>query len=290
MKQHLRATLWLLQVAVATAASVLAQDLEVFELETLIDPAILEVDGKDEKLFYTFQLRSGLIQDFQSRTQFVRDDFAFVDLTSSIVYKKYQGTVRATGFENSDEHAHRRLEVQFGRYFAPSTLAQERVLDENPEEPAVLISRVQVSFSREWDSQDFARDTIGLDIHTGEVTLGNVDFVGHFTYALREEGPEPESSPEHYLSLGARTVNNPIGKKASFDIGMGIGGEHVGGKSRFGSLRLELRVAHKLGFQEGKIYAVYAPAYQIGNRDGSSRPNHELALYLHFPIFSKIFG
>ncbi|HEX5718564.1 MAG TPA: hypothetical protein VF179_20555 [Thermoanaerobaculia bacterium] len=281
-----------LALAVTLTGPAEAQDLEVFELETFVDPSVLTLPGEDgqEPLHLTFlaaYLRTGISHDFQYRSEYLSSRVGLVDLIGTVVRRRLQFTGRWTGYgyDRPDSGTAGRAEAQLGYYFiSPSP--------EGPS-PSPHITRLQVSVARATTSRSLGGTTFGIDLDTS--VMAPYDVVGGLSYAYYRPDRycDPECTDEntqgtHFASMDVRTETWEHGKKFGFDMGMGTGLSYQGDQIRWNTLRLEFRFKKRLYQDRWSIYGVYAPAYRLDGAVPGTRVNHEASLFLHLRAWSTL--
>lgn len=281
------------------------QDLEVFEMETFLDPTLLEIELEDDETHYlatlVSQARLGWAREYQYRTDFTDAPLLFAELSTSYVYRRNQVTLRLLGLsglesdEGLEDEDASRIELQYGRYFVGQDLLGKPIF-----------YRLQVSWSDQSDRREASGTTWGLDL---DYALEDVSVVGSLSYAYREPGAIErlvevmdgevtafrrelvDRSAEHYLSYDVRTLLWDPQESFNIDIGMGIGGFHRNGQTKWGTARAELsmqwRPWNKAPFH--RFHFVYAPAYQLQTPDRGERFNQEISVFFHAPLGTRIF-
>lgn len=291
MTSHRIVLLFALASTLAVPAA--AQDLEVFELETFIDPTLLTIPGEDgqEPLHLTFlaaYLRTGISYDFQYRSEYLLSQIGLVDVIGTVVRKRLQFSGRWTGYTSYDHPQSGiagRAEAQIGYYFvSPSP--------EGPS-PSPHITRLQLSVARATTSRSLGGTTFGVDLDTS--TMAPYDIVGGLSYAYYR--PDRDCDPEctdrdtqgtHFASLDVRTETWEPGKKFGFDLGMGTGLSYQGGQIRWNTLRFEFRLKKRLYQDRWSLYGVYAPAYRLDGAVPGTRFNQEVSVFLHLRAWSTL--
>ncbi len=282
----------LLSLAAMLTGPAAAQDLEVFELETFIDPTLLTIPGEDgqEPLHLTFlatYLRTGISQDFQYRSEYLSSRIGLVDVIGTFVRDRLQLTGRWTGYnyERSGSGTAGRAEAQLGYYF----------VSPSPEGPSASphITRVQLSLARTTSSRPLGGTTFGIDLDTA--AIAPYDVVGGLSYAYYRPDREcdlgctdRDTEGIHFVSADIRTETWEPGKKFGFDLGMGTGLSYQGDQIRWDTLRFEFRLKKRLYQDRWSIYGVYAPAYRLDGAVPGTRVNHEASLFLHLRGWSTL--
>jgi hypothetical protein len=270
-------------------ASAAAQDLEVFDLETFLDPDILTVtdeSGQHDLAFFAAYLRTGYSQHFQYRSEYLRSGVASVDATGTFIYRRVQLTGRFTGlgYEQSGAGVARRAEARIGYYLVPHSPADSSDFP--------TITRLQFLVARTTTARQLGGTVLGADVDVS--ALASYDLVGGLSYAYyrpdrecRRTCTDEDTEPTQYLSANLRTETWELGERLGVDLGAGTGISYHRQELRWDTLRLELRAKKSSPKDRWAIYAVYAPAYQLDGGVGGTRLNHEVSLFLHRRLWSR---
>lgn len=283
---------WLiLLLAAMLAGSAAAQDLEVFELETFIDPSVLSIpaeDGETQQLtFLAAYVRAGVSQDFQYRSDYLMSRIGLIDVVGTMVYDRLQVTGRWTGYnyDRRESETAGRVEAQIGYYF----------ISPSPEGPSASphITRLQLSVARANTARLLGGTTFGVDLDAA--SIAPYDIVGGLSYAYYrpDRGCDfgctaKDTKGSHFLSADIRSETWEPGKRFGFDLGMGVGASYLDDQFRFDTLRMELRFKKRIYQDQWAVYGVYAPAYRLDGAVSGRKLNQEVSLFLHVRAWSTL--
>jgi hypothetical protein len=264
------------------AGPVAAQDLEVFELDTFLDPTTFRVeDAHGEPLDLTYlaaYLRSGVAQHFQYRSEYVRSEVAFVDLVGTLVRRRLQLVGRWTGYDlNRSGLRAGRAEAQIGYYFVSPTPGDST--------PGVDLSRLQLSLAHSTASTPTGGTTLGID---WDFSPTPYDVVGGLSYSYFRPDQGCGQGCSQALSFNIRTRIWKPSESFGFDLGLGSGMIRREGVTRADTFRTEFRGKWRTPKERATVYGVYAPAYRLGGGVGGSRTNHEVSVFLHLRLGSLL--
>jgi len=281
----------ILVLAVILATPAAAQDLEVFELETFIDPSVLSIPGEDGETqhltFLAAYVRAGVSEDFQYRSEYLSSRIGLVDVIGTLVHDRLQVTGRWTGYnyDRPNSETAGRAEAQIGYYF----------VSPSPEGPSASphITRVQLSVARATTAPLLGGTTFGIDLDAA--SIAPYDIVGGVSYAYYRPDrgcdlgcTDRSTKGRHFASADIRSDTWEPGKRFGFDLGMGIGASYQDDQFRFDTLRMELRFKKRIYQDRWSIYGVYAPAYRLDGAVSGGRVNHEVSLFLHVRVWSTL--
>ncbi len=286
------------------------QNLEAFDVETIVDPLALKLerDGGDVWLdFFGTYVQTGYSEDFQAGTRFSKTGVTFVDWLSTYVHRNLQVSGRVTGFRESVSgiSGPLRLELVAGRYIdVDGVRSSEADLEAEP------IKRLQFSIVRDLGHDAVDRSTLNLmyelmspaDTTSRSLLSPPFDTIVRCRLAYAESAryrptqrpgrdtpPWVELPEEYQLSLEARSRTAPGWVGLTVDGGFGLGARYSRGGTRLATGRVEIRVERRVLQDRLRIIGVYAPAYQFDTSFLEERWNHELTLYLHMPMLTKAF-
>ena len=300
-----RALPLLLALAAAIPAGAGAQGLEVFEIETFVDPNSLwiplENGGRQDFSFVAAYYRFGYANDYQYRSRFTESGVPFSDLTATYVRGRNQLTGRWIELGDMPGGDGRRFEARLGRYWTETDSGttgdvaetDEEEAEDEEETPPVL-SRLEGSVAVQdgtgiWDGTAFGvraemSAVRSLDVVAG-VSYSYFRPEGTLSRFQRDRGPSPAT---HFASLDFRTNIWVPGQSFSLDHGGGIGANHDAAGTHWGSLRGEVRLKWRPQSDRWRWYAVYAPAYQLQRSPGQQRGNQEISVFAHVRVLTKL--
>jgi hypothetical protein len=274
---------------VATAGASRAQDLEVFALDTMVDPSILtrrDADGAivEELGYWAVYLRAGLAHHYQSGTVFSDSTVQFVDATTFYVHRRMQLTLRATELgdldDSSDGSRGNGGRSSGSRFEARAATYRGDV-------------RYQVSLARQSDTGIRDGTTAGL-----QVEVGDSEGLAGLRYAYLDPDEATGSASQrsrgvHSLSFSVRTdlSRKSLEEKFGVDLGFSLGAVHSDQGTHFGNFRSEFRVKWITPSDRWRVYAVWAPAYEIrccSDDSESRRLNSEISMFLHWRIATRV--
>jgi hypothetical protein len=264
------------------AGPAVAQDLEVFELDTFLDPSTLTVeDDHGNPLHLTYlaaYLRSGVSQHFQYRSEYVHSEVGFVDLVGTLVRRRLQLVGRWTGYDfNGSGLRAGRAEAQIGYYFASPSPGGST--------PGVDLSRLQLSLAHSTASTPTEGTTLSVD---WDFSPTPYDVIGGLSYSYFRPDQGCGRGCSQALSFDIRTRIWKPSERLGFDLGIGGGMVQRQGATRADTLRTEFRLKWRTPKDRATIYGVYAPAYRLGGGVGGSRTNHEVTLFMHLRLWSLL--
>lgn len=269
-------------VLAVAARPVAAQDLEVFEFETFLDPRVLEIAAAERRHYYTFassHLRVGHVGNYQFRDRFGGIDTWFYDWSSTIVLRRWQGTGRVVALDGLDgSRGERRVELDLGYY--------DLWHEDTPEGETVNgATRFQFELGLERREDGGTSGVLGVDVEWTSTNFPGI--IAGLSYH-RVEGARPNGE-QHHWSLHARSFRYEWGG-TSFNAGLGAAAEWREERFRCCSARLELQLSRRLGSQ-ARVFLSYAPAYRA---EGTTREdagyNGEVALFVDFQLGAAVSG
>ncbi|HEV7508574.1 MAG TPA: hypothetical protein VGS07_27075 [Thermoanaerobaculia bacterium] len=248
-----------------SAAQAVSQDLQIFDVEDFVDPALLKPlgQGSDAKAFGSLLLLSGIGRNLQIRSDTGKGDFTFAHLAGDIYYGNWQFGLDAIDISRNAESARfgERLSLEAGRYFTSKTYVNQK------KERPIQVRYVTRALLR-WDWEERPHGEIGhaasldVDIRRDGPRAGAFDPIGGYSYTWVQAGEGDKGYDRHYLSLGFRTPIAAYNNGGNVLMGMGVGIESIVGRFRWGAPRLEL--SGELPVRSwGKVRLSWAPTYQL---------------------------
>lgn len=276
---------WLLAlIALSAVSAASAQDLEVFDLETFLDPRVLTFTDESGQVhdlaFFAVYLRTGFSSRFQYRSEYLRSDVGLVDATGTFVQGRLQLTGRMTGYGYGESgiRSSGRAEARAGYYFV------------SPE--STVIKRLELSLGRTTASRQLGGTVFGADLDVSAPIP--YDVIGSFSYAYfrpdrkcRRGCAADDSEPAQSLSASIRTETWEPDERVGLDAGAGVGVSYLQSKLRWDTLRFETRLRRRSPEDRWSVYGVYAPAYRLGGGVPGSRLNHEISVFFHLSVWSR---
>lgn len=291
-----------------TAAPAGAQNLEAFEIETIVDPLALRLSSENDEIwldFFGVYLQTGYSEDYQAGPRFTGEGTSFGDLLTTYIHRKLQVSARLTVFDSPGGVVGdpRRWELAVGRYLQPEG------------KPTESVSRIQVSVARTEAGTALDRHYWSFEydlLQPGESTPGILpwDSIVRFRLAYAEGGRhrlpaerEPSVDAEeitvpipgsYQLSLESRSRTATGWEGLAIDFGLGLGVTYRDGRSEIDPSwlttgRFEMRLEYRMLQDRLRLVGVYAPAYQFNGGLTNRRWNHETTVYLHVPLALEAF-
>lgn len=297
--------------AAVPAAPCHGQSLEAFEIETIVDPTVLEISDGDQPVwldFFGLYLQSGYSENYQTGPRFTGEGVAFGDLQTTYIHRNLQVSARWTGFDGSGlPGSPRRWELALGRYLD---------LDDSSTEG---IDRVQLSLARTESPSALDRTYWSLDytfLQPGTESeklleppfdtivrlrlswaRGGLARLSPRSEPMEDGLPQPDGServtvqvPDVYqLSLESRSRTARGFRGLVADFGLGLGTTYSDRSNWQGSARAEIRLEYRLWDDRLRLVGVYAPAYLFDANLAGRHWNHETTVFVHLPLLFKAF-
>jgi hypothetical protein len=275
---------WLL----LSATQAVSQDLQIFDVEDFVDPALLKPlgEGQEAKAFASLLLLGGIGRNLQMRSDTGKGDFTFVHLAGDVYYGDWQLGLDAIDITRNAESAFfsERFSLEVGRYFT------SKPFDNQENEGSVRAHYVTRAILR-WDFEERPRGELGhvvtvdVDIRRDGPRVGLFDPIGGYSYTWVQAGDGDKGHDRHYLSLGLRKAIAAYSNGGKIFIGIGVGIESIQGQFGWGAPRFELVGELPLRPRGSKIRLSWAPAYQLDQ--GVFK--QEYAILFIPPILSSFF-
>lgn len=288
-------TLWLSCSLLSTSCAT-AQDLEVFQKNSFLDPRLL--DSGDEEIslnLLSLQTAVGYIRDYQSRYVFTQANAAVASAVVSLYSGTWQFELAGLEFDRdpstqltSIDSEETRVSIGVHRYFQPELLVPGK--DENGNET----NTTDTFYTRAGAQYERSRTVAGNHIESLNLGFeGRFDdlpqtLVGfHYSYVRSEEGLEELN--RHYLSLTTHSLAKRFGNGHRIDGAFAIGAERTLGHTKFSSIRWLLKARFAIPKIKSEVQLSYSPAWQPKNRDHPRDWNHEVGVLLSSHLWTRIF-
>lgn len=276
---------WLL----LSSAQARSQDLQVFDVEDFVDPALLKLlgEGQESKVFASLLILGGAGRNLQVRSDFVEGDFTFAHVAGDVYYGDWQFGLDVLDLTPREEDARfsDRLTLEAGRYFTSKTYM---VHEKERQIPVRYVARARLAWEleRRPGRAPGHAVTVALDTRRDGPRIGAVDPIGGYTYTWVQAGDGDQGHDRHYLSLGLRSPIAAYNNGGKIFLGVGVGIENTLGRFRWGAPRFELVGEVPIRRWESKLRLSWAPAYQLDK--GVFK--QEVAILLVPPLLSRVFS
>ncbi|HEV7670676.1 MAG TPA: hypothetical protein VGS22_19325 [Thermoanaerobaculia bacterium] len=256
-------------LAMLSAPPASGQNLQIFDIEDFIDPALLQLlgEGTEAKPFGALSLTTGGAQKLQRWGESIPGVSTFASVAGDLYYRDWQLSADALGV-NPSEATPRfgdRFGVQLGRYSSSEISLAGKEGDDERVSRLLMRKSLGVEFEKRPNGTWGHAFIAGLDLRRDGPRKSVLDLVGGLTYTWAEAGPGDEGHPRQYLSFDYRTPIAAFKRDTRIAVGYGYGVEYVGGKFRAGAIQLELSGDLPIP-PIGKLRIAWTPAYQINRR------------------------
>ncbi|HXU32306.1 MAG TPA: hypothetical protein VN851_17200 [Thermoanaerobaculia bacterium] len=265
------------------------QNLQVFDIEDFIDPALLQLlgEGKEAKPFGALSVATGGAQNLERWGESVPGVSTFASLAGDLYYRDWQLSMDALGVSPSEEKPRfgDRFGLQLGRYSSSEITLHGKEGEDEKVSRLLMRKTLGVEFEKRPGGDWGHALILALDLRRDGPRTSVLDVVGGLTYTWVEAGQGDEGHPRQYLSFDYRTPIAAYKRGTRFAVGYGVGVEYVRGKLQAGAIRLELSGDLPIP-PIGKLRVAWTPAYQINRR----ALYDEVAILYVPPSASKIFS
>jgi hypothetical protein len=278
----------------AGAAPALAQDLEIFQDDDFVDPALLEIDGQ-ARVFIATRAYAGVDTDYARRNDIYDVPVTFARIVNNLYLFGFQshvsytrfavqsGDVRATYLEgraspfgvNTKGLPLARLSVETSRYFGGDGIFARIKGLWNREE--LMSGHETHEYGVTADAKLFGE--LGTeDTDKGIALIAGVQFIAR------------PSLEQNYVGMSSRVTSDF--EHVSIMSAFGYGFERTSGDWRDGAGRFQLGAIVPMIPKSTKVHATYSYVGLQSKRltiNQFKHRNHELAVFVSVPLFAHLF-
>jgi hypothetical protein len=253
----------------------LAQELDIFQQDTFIEPIDLKTELPDgsvkARAFFASRALIGVDQNYQYRNNFTNASVGFINLNSNFYYSSFQVSWEVSGLETieGEDVSSFKNRVKIGGYLEDTS--------NEPDSELYGSGRWSLFWNMEKIADNEYEHEYGVELN-GEVANFESPFVGGMIYGWK---PEQE---EHYLAIGFRYIIKEIWNDWLVRWGWGLSGERVRQITRGGIFRNEFSLEIPLKLRTTTMNVLYSSSYHFTKHDW----NHEIGVYLNIPVLAHL--
>jgi hypothetical protein len=271
-----------------------AQDLEIFQDDDFVDPALLKINDS-ERIFIATRAYAGVDTDYARRNDVYDIGVKFARVVNNIYFHRFQSHVSYTRFAvSSDDVRATYLEgraAPFGVNTKGLPLARLGVETSRYLGGEGLYGRVKFMWNREMLMSGHETNEYGVTLDAkvfGELGLEDVD--KGIALILGVQGISRPSLEQNYIGTSMRLTYDF--EHASMTSALGYGFERTSGDWRSGAGRFQLGLIIPVAPYSTKIHATYSYVSLQSERltiNQFKHRNNELAVFISLPLFSHLF-